>query len=230
MLGGSGFSFSGLRYTNVDILISAMESTGDANVLSSPRIVTLNNQKAILKSIDRVYDVRTIQTTDANGLVTFSTELDPKEVGITLDVNPTIGQDGMISLGLDATVSRVMERRNYGVGTNVIIVNEISERKSNSRVMVRSGAPLVIGGLSSRDIRSNNQQVPILGSIPILGRLFRSDRKTATDLDLLIFLTARIVPPDGGVSEIETLLEQPRPVVPNPPPPVVETAPPVTRR
>jgi general secretion pathway protein D len=174
--------------------------------------------------------VRTTQTTDANGLVTFSTDLDPKEVGITLEVNPTIGQDGIVSLDLNALVSRVIRTNNYGVGTNVIIVNEISERNSTSRVMVRSGTPLVIGGLSSRDMRSNNQQVPFLGSIPFLGRLFRSDRKTATDVDLLIFLTARIVPPDGGVSEIETLLEQPRPAVPNPPPPVLSTPAPAAAR
>ncbi len=222
MFGGNGFSFGGLRYTNIDVMISALESSGDAEVLSSPRIVTINNQSASLKSIERVYDVNTTQTIDGvTGTTSFSTTTTPKDVGIQLTVNPTIGQDGIITLDLNAIVSRVTNRRNYGAGTNVIIINEISERNSQSRVMVRSGTPLVIGGLSSRDSVRSQQQVPFLGSLPILGHLFRTDRNSGTDVDLLIFLTARIVPPDGTVSEVDSVIGQPRPVIPNPPPPSI---------
>jgi Flp pilus assembly secretin CpaC len=219
MFGGSGFSLGGLRYTNVDVMIAALESSGDAEVLSSPRIVTLNNQPAELRSIETVYDVTTTQTIDAlTGLTTFATRTTPKDVGIELNCNPTIGQDGIISLSLDARVSRVARVQNYGVGTNVIIINETTERTSQSRVMVRSGTPLVIGGLSSRDSRRNTQKVPFLGDLPFIGHIFRSERNDATDVDLLIFLTARIVPPDGTISSVDRALAQPRAMIPNPSP------------
>jgi len=217
MFGGNGFSFGGLRYANVDVMVSALESRGDAEVLSSPRIVTLNNQNASLKSIETVYDVTTTQTIDPlTGLTTFSTTTSPKDVGIELKVNPTIGQDGVISLDIDATVSRVVRTHNYGVGSNVIIINETSERNSKSRVMVRTGTPLVIGGLSSRDSTRTEQKVPFFGNIPILGNLFKSQSKVGTDVDLLIFLTARIAPPDGTISSLDQVLSAPRPQIQNP--------------
>lgn len=217
ILGGRSFNFNGLRYSNIDILVSALESHGDAEVISSPRVATLNNQAAHLESTDRVNDVTTT-TTIVQGGTSTATTLTPHDVGITLDVNPNIGADGIITLDLNANVSRVLRQQQFGSPTNVILVNEISNRTSRSRIMVRSGTPLVIGGLSARSTNKANQRVPLLGDIPWLGKLFRSDNNTATDVDLLIFLTARILPADGTMSPVDEVVDAQRPAIPNPVP------------
>lgn len=220
MLGGSGFSFGGLRYTNVDMLISALESNGDVTVLSSPRVMTLNNKSARLQNIKRVYDVYTNRFVDSLGQVTFSTETTEKEVGITLDVTPTIGEDGMITLDLEAVVSKVLETLTFGSAAagNEAIINVIGEQNSQTRVMVRSGLPLVIGGLQTKEKHVNEDKIPILGSLPIIGHLFRSKKETDETVELLIFLTARVVPADGTLSAMETEVAPPRRSIPNPSP------------
>lgn len=218
MLGGNGFNLSGLNYTNVDVVIDALETSRDADVLSSPRILTLNNQNAVLRNRDILYNVTTTTTTAGNPPVTTTgTTFTEVPVGITLDVTPTIGQDGIITLDLNAEVSRLANRRtDLGPG---IVVNEIATRTSQSRVMVRSGTPLVIGGLSSRSENRNDAKVPGLGNLPLVGWIFGSQKdRSRTDVDLLIFLTARIVPADGTLSPVDAMTERPRPHIPNPPP------------
>lgn len=222
IFGANGLSLSGLRYTDIDFMISALETRGDAEVLSSPRIMTLNNQNAVLRNTDKVFDVYTTRTseTSSGGFTTSSITTTPveQEVGITLNVTPTIGQDGVISLVIDAQVSRVTAERTFGdinLGS-FILLNEIAERQSQSQVRIRSGTTLVIGGLSSKTAQKDIKKVPFLGDLPWIGKLFRTERITNRNTDLLIFLTARLVPSDGSVSEVDKILVTPRPAVPNP--------------
>ncbi len=220
LLGGNGFSFSGLRYTNVDMMIAAMESKGDVDVLSSPRIATVNGQQARLEAINRVYDITTTQTINPQtGQTTFSVTPTERAVGITLDVTPTIGQDGIITLDIEANSSNVTgPPLNFSAGGNVIIINQIAERNSRTRVMVRSGTPLVMGGLATRTNSSDDRRVPGLGSLPLIGRLFRAEAQSRQDDDLLIFLTARVAPPDGTISAVDQVTGGVRPEIPNPTP------------
>ncbi|MEK8023622.1 MAG: pilus assembly protein N-terminal domain-containing protein [Candidatus Hydrogenedentota bacterium] len=224
MLGARSFNLNGMRFSNIDVLINALESSNDAEVLSSPRIVTVNNQSARLQSIDRVFDISTTTTVTDGGGISTSTEATPVDIGITLDVNPTIGQNGIISLDLEAIVSRPNgEPREFGEGTSTFtVVNNVSERNARTRVMVRSGTPLVIGGLSSRAKTGAASKVPILGDIPWLGKLFQSDQNTVQDVDLLIFLTTRVIPADGTISEVDQVVGGPRTDIPNPAPTVTK--------
>lgn len=220
MLGGNGFSFSGLRYTNVDMMLAALESKGDVDVLSSPRIATMNGRQARLEAINRVYDITTTQTINPQtGQTTFSVTPTERQVGITLDVTPTIGQDGIITLDIQANSSNLTgPPLNFSAGGNVIIINQIAERNSQTRVMVRSGTPLVMGGLAIRQSTSDDRRVPGLGSLPLIGRLFRAESRTNQDDDLLIFLTARIAPPDGTIAPVDRVTTSVRPEIPNPTP------------
>lgn len=220
LLGGNGFSFSGLRYTNVDVMLAAMESKGDVDVLSSPRIATVNGRQARLEAINRVYDITTTQTINPQtGQTTFSVTPTERQVGITLDVTPTIGQDGIITLDIEANSSNLTgPPLNFSAGGNVIIINQISERNSQTRVMVRSGTPLVMGGLAIRQSTNDDRRVPGLGSLPLIGRFFRAESRTNQDDDLLIFLTARIAPPDGTIAPVDRVTTSVRPEIPNPTP------------
>lgn len=220
LLGGNGLSFSGLRYTNVDVMIAAMESKGDVDVLSSPRIATVNGQQARLEAINRVYDITTTQTINPQtGQTTFSVVPTERPVGITLDVTPTIGQDGIITMDIEANSSNVTgPPLNFSAGGNVIIINQIAERNSRTRVMVRSGTPLVMGGLATRTNSNDDRRVPGLGSLPIIGRLFRAESRSRQDDDLLIFLTARVVPPEGTINAIDRVTSGVRTEIPNPTP------------
>lgn len=218
MLGGNGFSFSGLRYTNVDLMLAAMESKGDVDVLSSPRIATVNGQQARLEAINRVYDITTTQTVDpVSGLTTFSVTPTERQIGITLDVTPTVGQDGIITLDIEAT-SASPSGPPLELANGTVRINQIAERNARTRVMVRSGTPLVMGGLAVRQSEINDRRVPGLGSLPLIGRLFRAESRTNQDDDLLIFLTARVAPPDGSVSAVDRVTTAVRPEIPNPTP------------
>lgn len=205
---GTG-KFSNLNLQNLDVVISALEDENLAEVLSAPRVVAVNNKKATLESVDRVFDVTFSRSTEvtAGGLATTNVTAVPteKKVGITLDVTPTIGRDGIITLDIGAKVSRVesLFSLDDASGNPIVRLNVISERNATSRVMVRSGTTLAIGGLLSEQKREAQSGVPVLSKIPILGRLFRTDSDLQTSVDLVIFLTARIVPTDGTVASVD---------------------------
>lgn len=215
ILDATGFSFSGLRYTDIDIMIQALETSNDATVISAPRIMTLNNQPARIQDTRRVYDLFVTTTFTEFGEPINAVNAVEREVGIQLDVTPTIGEDGVISLDLAAVVSRV-DGPAQQFGGNLI--NNIIEKTSTSQIMVRSGMPLVIGGLSIQNSTKRTNGVPFLSKIPIIGNLFKTDVTGVEDRELLIFLKARITPADGTMSEVEKIAKRPRPRVPNPTP------------
>jgi len=197
-----------IGYTNPDTGQGSFQSTiklldefGNVHVMSSPKIMALNNQLAILKVVDnRVYftiDVQ--QTTNANvSNTTFQTNINTVPVGLIMTVTPYIGSSDEVLLNVRPTVSRILGYRDdpnpelakAGVDNQV---PEIQVREMESMLRVHSGQVAVIGGLMQDTVDKTKRSVPGLSDLPLIGNLFtyRDDQKSKTEL--IIFLRPTVI-------------------------------------
>ncbi|MFH1259393.1 MAG: type IV pilus secretin PilQ [Elusimicrobiota bacterium] len=170
--------------TNHSILeatLSALVTKEKTRLISKPKIVTLNNETAKIHVGDSVpYVTTTVQVGVQTQTVNFV------EVGIKLEVTPTINVDKKITLKLKPEVSTFR----FAPGATAPI---ISTRTANTIVMVNNADTIVIGGLISDEDRSSAQKIPFLSDLPVLGRLFRQDQNSKTRNELLVFITPMII-------------------------------------
>ncbi len=174
------------RITNNFILnatLTAAATEGKAKVLSEPKIATLNNQAAKIDVTTQIpYTTTNISATGAQSItVTYVT------TGIKLTVTPSINADGRITLNINPEVSQPSAAAPGAAPA-------IDSRTALTTVLVRDGETIVIGGLISDSFRDSISKVPLLGDIPILGWLFKKKTKTRVRVELLIFVTTRILP------------------------------------
>ncbi len=190
--GGTGVSAPGTPIgnfalgivTNHSILeatLSALVTKEKTRLISKPKIVTLNNEMAKIHVGDSVpYVTTTVQVGVQTQTVNFV------EVGIKLEVTPTINVDRKITLKLKPEVSTFR----FAPGATAPI---ISTRTADTIVMVNNADTIVIGGLISDEDRSSAQKIPFLSDLPVLGRLFRQDMNSKTRNELLVFITPVII-------------------------------------
>jgi type IV pilus secretin PilQ/predicted competence protein len=174
------------RITNNFILnatLTAAATEGKAKVLSEPKIATLNNQAATINVTTQIpYNTTTVTPQGGQSIsVTYVV------TGINLSVTPSINADGRITLDITPDVSQP------GAFTPGA-APPVDTRKAHTTVIVRDGETIVIGGLISDAFRDSISKVPLLGDIPILGWLFKKKTKTRVRVELLIFVTTRILP------------------------------------
>lgn len=175
--------------------IELLKTQGDVRVLSSPRVSTLNNQKAVIKvGTDQFFvtDISTTTTSAGNALQTTpSVELTPFFSGIALDVTPQISAEGMVTLHVHPTISEVREVNKslpIGGSSQDVPLAVSTVRESDSIVRARSGQVIVIGGLMQQQNDGQSAGVPGLHDVPLLGRLFKHERKNSTKKELVILL------------------------------------------
>jgi type IV pilus assembly protein PilQ len=179
---------------DMDIWLRALEQNGDANVLSAPRITTQDNQEAAIVVGTRLPIISTTKEVKDSGLVTYTTELDYYEqVGIQLNVSPKICDDGMINLILHPSVAEKVDEVTGGDEEQLNAYPVIDSREAETRLTVKDGQPVAIGGLISDRREKNVQKVPLLGDIPLLGRLFRRDVDSSKKVELMILLSASVI-------------------------------------
>ena len=179
-------------------LIQALKSNGKSNLLSTPSIVTMDNEQAYIVVGENVPFV-TGSVTTAGGAANPYTSIERKDVGITLKVVPQIGADGTIRLEVEQEVSDV--KQNRGQAQDLVT----SKRAIKTSVLAEHGQTIVLGGLISDGLEQGRQSVPGLGAIPGIGRLFRSDIKSNVKRNLLIFIHPTIV---GTGEEARNLTQQ----------------------
>lgn len=186
---------------NFAAMLSFLETQGQVQVLSSPRIATLNNQKAVLKvgSDDFfVTNVSTTTVTSGTGNTTSPTiTVQPFFSGIALDVTPQIDEDGNIILHVHPQVSQVEERQkqlNLGsLGSFTLPLASSSVRETDAIVRVPDGNIVAIGGLMRQDSTSDRQQVPVAGDVPGAGRLFGQRSVTSSKQELVILIKPTVI-------------------------------------
>jgi len=190
-------AFTGNNFT---AFIELLKSQGNVQVLSSPRISTLNNQKAVIKvGADEFFvtDVNTsTTTTTTTATPNVSVELTPFFSGVTLDVTPQISEEGDITLHVRPSVSEVREQiKDVTVTTTTLRMPLASStvRESDSVIRAQNGQIVVIGGLMQNKTRDEQASVPLLGDIPVLGALFRHTRQATSKSELVILLKPTVV-------------------------------------
>jgi MSHA biogenesis protein MshL len=211
-------SLFGLAFqtSNFAALLSFLESQGTVHVLSSPRIATLNNQKAVLKiGTDEFYVTGVTSTTNSNttgSTVTPSVTLQPFFSGVVLDVTPQIDDKGNILLHVHPSVSQVTEvTKDINLGTAGALSLPLaasSTSEIDSMVRGQDGRVVAIGGLMRQSSTGDNSQVPGAGSIPVLGALFRNKSTVNQKRELVVLIKPTIV--DGANSWNQDLLDTSR--------------------
>lgn len=212
---GSMFGFA-FQTSNFAALISFLESQGTVHVLSSPRIATLNNQKAVLKvGRDEFFVTNVSSTTTATGATSSTTPnvvLQPFFSGVALDVTPQIGENGGIILHIHPSVSNVTtvdKPLNLGTAGSIslpLASSTISE--TDSVVRGQDGQIVAIGGLMRQSSTGDRSQVPGVGDAPGIGALFRNTRQTIQKRELVILLRPTVV--QSGDSWTQDMMDSQR--------------------
>ncbi|MDN2709662.1 pilus (MSHA type) biogenesis protein MshL [Janthinobacterium sp. SUN118] len=209
---GSMFGLA-FQTANFAAMISFLESQGTVHVLSSPRIATMNNQKAVLKiGTDEFYvtGVSTTTNTTASGATTSpNVTLQPFFSGVVLDVTPQIDADGNIILHVHPSVSQVTTINKEidlgSAGSLKLPLAASSTSEMDSMVRSQDGRIVAIGGLMRQATTADRSQVPGAGDIPVLGALFRNTGQVIQKRELVVLIKPTIV--DGANSWNEDLLE-----------------------
>ena len=205
----------GLNYTDFTGVISLLESQGDVQVLSSPRIATVNNQKAVIKVGTDEFFVTEISssTTSTSTTTTDSPEvtLTPFFSGIALDVTPHIGENSDVILHVHPTVTEVTERiKNVGIGDdNLVLPLAFSSiRETDSVIRADDGQVVIIGGLMQTTREKKEAGIPYLSRIPGVGKLFMQERDISKKSELVILLRPQVVNADQWKEDYEILMER----------------------
>jgi len=196
-LGLGRFGSSG---TNWAVILRALLSDADTNVLSTPSIVTMDNEEAEIK-VGQEVPFLTGQFTNtgaAQGSVNPFQTIERKDVGLTLKVTPQINEGDAVVMEVALETSN-LSRSGQGGAVDLIT----NQRSITQKVLIENGEMLVLGGLVSDDLIQSEQKVPLLGDIPLLGALFRSQSATNEKRTLMVFLRP-VIMRDSAQATIET--------------------------
>jgi type II secretory pathway component GspD/PulD (secretin) len=193
----------------VSAVLHFLNTYSEANVLSCPRTVTLDNEPATI-SVVRASPIFNITAGTAN--TTGGSQTAYTNLGVILNVTPRISADNFVNLKVSPEVSRVFDTVTKTLGGETYQADEYDLRRIDTHVMIPSGNTLVLGGLVQDDVRKGNTKIPVLGDIPILGYAFRSDTKSRQKNNLLIFITPTIVQDSDYQPTKSTFLNTPVPL------------------
>jgi general secretion pathway protein D len=223
MLGGILSASSVLTNPEVTIVLQALSQHGGSDLLSAPRVTTRSGVNAQIQVVKEIiypteFDV-TQPTMNSDGNVTMSPVVTPgtfqtRETGVILNVTPTVGPDGYtIDLVMAPEVAELVDWIQYGsqitVETGIIGAKQqntylfnmpqpiFTSRNVTTSIVIWDGQTVVMGGLIREELTTIKDKIPILGDIPLLGWLFRSEGQYSKKKNLLIFVTARLVDPAG---------------------------------
>ncbi len=208
-LGYSDTSSSGTVSTTLRML----ESFGDVKVISSPKIMALNNQTALLKVVDeKVYFTVDVEIQDATTTTaerrTYTSSIHTVPVGMMMNVTPQITREGDVTLNIRPTISRITgyvvdpaaALANLGVDN---LIPEIQIRELESLLQVSDGQMVVMGGLMQNKVNKNSAGVPVLSSLPLIGNLFSYRDDEFTKTELVIFLRPTVIKSAGLGYDLE---------------------------
>jgi general secretion pathway protein D len=213
-LDGDGVRDAGEPITGGSLIqgiIRANASDGRINIVSSPNILTSDNEEAEIKVgnnipiiSSRVQSAQGIETTDTDGSLATSVNVERQDIGVTLRVTPQITEGETVRLQIFQEITDVNDALSAQVGDPEQVGVALSNRKIDQNVVVADGETVVIGGLISDRFVDTLSKVPWLGDIPILGWGFKSSTRSLQKINLLVFLTPHIVR-DALDAERETI-------------------------
>ncbi len=186
----------GLKYgilsDKLDTMLHALTKDTKVNILSTPRIMTKNNQEAIINVGQEVPFLVSTQETATGGVLTST---DFRNVGVILTVTPRINRSGTVSLDLNQQINSLIEFTLFDAPI-------ISTREATASVTINDRQTMVIGGMIKDDKTETVHKIPFLGDIPLLGRLFRRTDTRVEKTELMVFITPHVVYTDEGAERV----------------------------
>ena len=176
-----------------------LQSNGDGNVLSTPNLLTLDNEEAkivIGQNVPFVTGTFTSTGGGANPVNPFQT-VERKDVGITLKVKPQISENGTIRLSISQEVSSVQAST-----VNAANGPTTNKRSIDTNVLVNDGSIVVLGGLLSDEYSGNQEKIPVLGDVPLFGNLFKTETRSRKKTNLMVFLRPVVVRDASGTDAL----------------------------
>ncbi|HKL21705.1 MAG TPA: type II and III secretion system protein, partial [Tichowtungia sp.] len=205
-----------------DLLISALDQSSGTDVLSAPRVLTRSGEEATIQVgelhyFPEVYESDASQATIVN--IAYE-DFAEKLLGVELTVNPKVTPERQIQLELNPRITELAGWQQYQLAPADYIYGYYQEfasarfdhdpvvarlpifkrREVQTQVTIADGSTIGMGGLINEKIEAFNDRVPVLGSLPLVGRLFRNEGERAVKRNLLMFVTAKIVEPNGRIS------------------------------
>lgn len=177
---------NGTTLLNLGALATFLQSQTDANILSTPNLLTIDNEEAKIVVGQNVPFITGSQTSTTSGLTNPFQTIERRDVGLTLRVKPTISEGGTVKLAIYQEVSSVADTTNSaGIITNM--------RSIESTVLVDDGQIVVLGGLIQDSVTGTVGKVPVLGDLPVIGSLFRNDSRTHAKTNLMVFMRPMVL-------------------------------------
>nr|MBP7056684.1 type II secretion system protein GspD [Candidatus Omnitrophota bacterium] len=177
---------------DIDVFIRYLQTLGNTQVLAAPKLAVINNHEARIHVGERQAYV-TSTTTTGQSTSTVSEEVTFVDVGIQLAITPTINKDGFVTMKVKPEVSSVVDTLITNQGNSIPIIDT---SMAETTVMVKDGTTIVIGGLRREDKTSADEQIPFLGSLPVVGFLFKKSTGKTERTELLVLMTPHIIEGD----------------------------------
>lgn len=186
----SEFSYGTLDFSQLQVVFELLKTKTDTNILSNPRIVTLDNQAAQIV-VGSQYPIPQYTYNEDQARLQVS-GWEYMDIGIIFDVTPHVNQAGFVTLDVEPKITAIIG----SVTVENTSLPQLSNESTKTRVMVKDGETLVIAGLVKEQTDDTKKKIPLLGDIPGLGFLFQKSEKTVNKTDLMIFITPHIVTPE----------------------------------
>ncbi len=176
---------------NMDLVMKAIQTDSRSHIMSSPRITTMDNKEASFESTERIYwSEGSTQYTSSD----YTTDnIKNEDIGTKLKVTPRINKKGYITLTVEQEIQTSDGTKQIKTRDKVTEFPNLVSRTMSADIAVQSGETVVLGGLANNSVSKTITKVPILGSIPLLGWFFRSEKETNIRTEIIVFLTPRVL-------------------------------------
>ncbi|MGK9064223.1 type II secretion system secretin GspD [Stutzerimonas chloritidismutans] len=189
----------GLGTSSFGALITALSANSKSNLLSTPSLLTLDNQEAEILVGQNVPFQTGTYTTDASGANNPFTTIERQDIGVTLKVVPHINDGATLRLEIEQEISSIAPSASLSAQAVDLVTNK---RSIKSTILAEDGQVIVLGGLIQDDVTRTDSKVPLLGDIPLLGALFRSTQETHVKRNLMVFLRPTVVRDRAGLAAL----------------------------
>ncbi len=191
---------SGSSIPDFAVLLHALATNDNVNILATPQILTMENEEAEIKVVQNIPYLSKIEESTTSGQPRLQ-NIEYKDVGITLKITPRISIEGLVRLEIEQEISSLTGQQVAGLTqTPVTFI-----RETKTSVMVKDNHTIVISGLVRDDRTDTEDKIPILGDIPLVGNLFRTTSNKTTKLNLLVFITPRVVKTTQQIADLTNL-------------------------
>jgi len=201
-LGAMGVPSLSVTTSDFNLLLRALESQGRLQILSNPSIMAANNQPAMIQVGENIGRADSQSISDGG---TQQTSVRFDDIGVILRVTPSINPDGFVRMVIEPSITALTARKTQV--SEDLSVDVLTKRTLTTTVTVRDGQTIVLGGLISDQYEQRTRKVPLLGDIPLLGALFRSELRESTTTELLIVITPHVITSPAELSRVRDLTD-----------------------